>query len=112
MKTIIAGSRLITDYAAVCKAIKESGFEITEVVSGTCRGVDLLGERWANENKIPIKQFPADWNKFGKSAGYKRNLEMGKYADALIAVWNGSKGTEHMINIANGMKHKVYVHRI
>ena len=47
MKVIIAGSRDITDYSLVCRAISESKFDITEVISGTARGVDTLGEKWA-----------------------------------------------------------------
>lgn len=44
---------------------------------------------------------PADWNKYGKSAGYKRNEQMAIYADACLAFWDGkSKGTKHMIGLA------------
>ena len=101
MKVIITGSRGIKDISKVEAAIKKSKFKITEVVSGTARGVDRLGERWALDNNILIKKFPADWNKHGKSAGYIRNVEMAKYADALIAIWDGeSAGTAHMIKTA------------
>ncbi|MFM7858006.1 MAG: SLOG family protein, partial [Flammeovirgaceae bacterium] len=89
MKTIVAGSRGIADYEVVLAAIRQSGFEVTEVVSGTARGVDKLGERYAIENVIPITRFVPDWDKHGKRAGYLRNTEMGDYADALIAVWDG-----------------------
>lgn len=44
MKTIIAGSRWITDAALVYRAIDLSGFDITEVVSGASCGVDTIGE--------------------------------------------------------------------
>ena len=99
MRVIIAGSRNITDYNLVKSVIKESGFEITEVVSGTARGVDRLGEHWAIENNISIKKFPAEWDKYGKSAGYKRNIEMAQYAENLIAIClDDSKGTMHMVN--------------
>ena len=91
MKTIIAGSRGITDIKLVGKAVKESGFAITEVVSGTARGVDQLGEQWARNNHVPIRRFPAKWDTFGKSAGYRRNEEMADYADSLIALWEGVK---------------------
>ena len=57
MKTIIAGSRDLTDYNLVKLAVEESGFEIAEVVSGGARGVDRLGERWAKEHGVPIKRF-------------------------------------------------------
>ena len=63
MKLIIAGSREITDIRVVQEAIKESGInlsEVTEIVSGTARGVDKLGEAVAIQNKIKIKRFPAD----------------------------------------------------
>lgn len=110
MRVIIAGSRDITSYDFVCEAIKESGFHITEVVSGTARGVDQLGERWAKDNGVPVIYFPADWNKFGKSAGYLRNLDMGNYGDALIACWDGkSKGTGHMVDIMSNLGKEIYI---
>ena len=81
MKTIIAGSRSIGVPAVVHAAIDASGFEITEVVSGTARGVDRLGEVWARLKGIPIKQFPANWTVYGKRAGYLRNVQMAEYSD-------------------------------
>lgn len=98
MKVIIAGSRSLQSWKAVKNAVKRSGFEITEVVSGGAFGIDMLGEKWAAENNIPIKQFRPDWKKYGRSAGPIRNKEMAKYADALIAIWDKkSKGTKNMI---------------
>lgn len=100
MKVIIAGSRSVTDADRVFEAIEASPFGISEVVSGTARGVDRLGEEWAAMNGIEIKRFPADWKRLGSVAGFLRNREMAEYADALIAVWDGkSRGTEHMINL-------------
>lgn len=84
MKTIIAGSRTVTDLEIVKKAIKASGFKITEVVSGCCLGPDKLGEQWATHNNIPIKRFPADWKKWGIKAGPLRNMEMGEYGNGRI----------------------------
>lgn len=114
MKTIIAGSRDINDLRLLEKAIEDSGFNITEVICGGARGVDNLGRKWAgNGNRTPVKMFPAQWNKFGKSAGYRRNVQMADYGEALIALWDGkSKGTKHMIDIAISKKLKVYVHII
>lgn len=108
MRTIIAGSRTVVDYAVVKRAIANSHFIVTEVVSGTARGVDRFGEQWAAENQIAVKQFKPDWDGLGRSAGYRRNEDMAEYACAvegqpgqLIAVWvNGSKGTGHMIDLA------------
>src|ERR1700723_1533055 len=113
MKTIVAGSREITDYQIVAKAIKDSGFEITELVSGACkRGVDPLGEKYAFLNDIPVKRFPADWSNqnLGKGAGALRNRQMAAYAEALICVWDGvSPGTFNMICEAKLKGLKVFV---
>lgn len=125
MKVIIAGSRTITDYNLVLKAVKESNFDITEVVSGMAKGVDTLAAKYANDNKIPLKKFYADWkdlshpnadirqNSFGKydkNAGLRRNRKMGKYADALIAVSkNNSTGTRHMIRYMLSLNKQVYI---
>ncbi len=101
MKTIIAGSRTITDYSIVETAIQESGFEITKVISGMAKGVDTLGEQWAHHNNIDIVLCPANWDKFGKSAGYRRNIEMADIAEALIVIIeNKSRGSSHMLQIA------------
>ncbi len=115
MKIIIAGSRTITDYYIVKNAINVSNTAIkaTEIVCGMASGVDLLGKRWAEENNIPIKEFPADWERFGKSAGYKRNEEMAEYADALLAIWDKkSRGTKHMIDLARKHGLKIYIFRL
>ena len=112
MKVIIAGARTFNDYNLLCQKCNHAlslQSEI-EIVSGTANGADKLGERYAIEKGYPIRQFPADWDKFGKGAGYRRNEEMAKYADALIAFWDGkSKGTKHMIDLAKSYKLKVKV---
>jgi hypothetical protein len=112
MKTIIAGSRTCTDINHIMSAIADCGWIPTEIISGTARGVDQLGETWAIANNTPLKRFPADWTKHGKSAGYIRNVEMAENADALIAIWDGvSRGTKHMIDIATQKGLKVFVYR-
>ena len=109
MKTIIAGSRTITDYALVEEVIKESGFEITKVISGMAKGVDILGEKWAHNNNIGIHLCPANWNENGKMAGYIRNIEMSKIADALIVIIeNNSRGSSHMLAIAKKAGLKIF----
>jgi hypothetical protein len=109
MRTIIAGGRNITDQKWIDLAVAESKFEITEVVSGTARGADELGEAWAARHNVPVKRMPADWDRLGKSAGYKRNQAMAAYAEALIVVWDGnSKGSGHMLAIAKALNLKVY----
>ena len=121
MRIIIAGSREFNNYAVLKQNITNillilnpAGESDVEFVSGTARGADQLGERFAKEYEYPVKRFPADWDKYGKSAGYRRNEQMALYAKedygVLIAFWNGvSKGTKHMIDIANRYGLKVFV---
>jgi ABC-type enterochelin transport system substrate-binding protein len=114
MKVIIAGGRNFRDYDKLresCDNILVNQKEV-EIVSGTAAGADTLGERYAQEKGYEVKKFPAQWDLYGKSAGYKRNQQMAEYADGLIAFWDGkSKGPKHMIDIANKMGLKVRVIR-
>ena len=111
MKTIIAGSRDITDYSFVSDIIKISGICITFIISGGARGVDALGIRYAKENNLPYTKYLPDWDRYGKKAGILRNCEMGDNADALIAIWDGnSRGTKHMIDYSLNSKRILIVH--
>jgi len=112
VKVIIAGGRDFKDYGLLCRKADYylSRQDEIEIVSGTAKGADKLGERYADERGYKITRFPADWGTFGNSAGYRRNEEMAQYADALIAFWNErSKGTKHMIDLAELYKLKVRV---
>lgn len=117
MKLIIAGSRDITDYELVRKAVIISGFwkrygKSIEVVCGMARGVDLLGKEFAERNGLIVHEFPADWKKLGKSAGPMRNRQMGDFADGLLAIWDGvSSGTKHMIGYARERNLEGFVFR-
>lgn len=103
-KICIAGSRNFTDYTVMklkLDHLLQHKDEIT-VISGTARGADQLGERYAQEKGYDLIRIPADWHKFGKSAGYKRNYQMAEMADAVAIFWDGqSKGSKHMFNICN-----------
>jgi hypothetical protein len=83
MKTIIAGSLTLTDPCILQYAIRDSGFHVTELVSGGTPGVDTLAEQWEEQNGIPFTRFPADWKRYGRRAGPVRNKEMAEYAEKL-----------------------------
>ena len=112
MRLIIAGSRTFNDYALLSRAMKpilEKNSDIT-IISGTARGADELGERYAYEHKLKLELYPANWNKYGKAAGYKRNFQMAKKATHLLAFWDGlSRGTKHMIDIATTEGLRIHV---
>lgn len=115
--TIVAGSRSIQSYDVVRTAIEDSEIQVDELVSGKADGVDTLAEQWAEENDVPIAEFP--WTEFTDEADERgipapifRNEKMVEYGDALIAVWDGeSNGTKHIINHARREGISVDVHR-
>jgi hypothetical protein len=115
VKVIIAGSRSIKGpLSLIHTAIKLSGYEVTEIVSGGAIGVDSLGEEFAILNAIKLTRFPVEgfeWRK-NPDAGKMRNVRMARYAEALIAIWDGrSAGTKHMIQTARSHHLLVSIHR-
>lgn len=124
LRVIIAGSRDFNDYSLLKDSATKIIFSKTiqssliKIISGGARGADKLGEQFANEIGLETVRFPADWNGLGKRAGYVRNAEMAKFAVAdgntgiLIAFWDGvSKGTKHMIDLAERYGLKVHIVR-
>lgn len=104
-KVIVAGSRGFNNYLLLEQKLSYflSRFkpEDIEIVSGGARGADQLGERFAKEKGCKIKRFIPDWDSHGKAAGYIRNWEMAKYADACVVFWDQvSRGSKHMIDLA------------
>ena len=107
-RVIIAGGRDFADYdrlKEVCDKILANKIpEGITVISGTARGADSLGERYAQERGCELIRMPAEWDRYGKAAGYKRNEAMAQTAGTgggLIAFWDGkSRGTGHMIDLA------------
>ena len=109
-RTVTAGSRGVSDGSLIADAVRESGFRIASVISGCAKGVDTLAIDWAARNGIRVERYPANWDKCGKSAGYRRNERMAEAADALIAVWDGvSRGTKHMMDICESKGMPIFV---
>ena len=116
-RVIIAGSRGFTAFADLCaycdKVLARKAQEGQIVVlSGHCRGVDLMGEAYAKTKGYTVEVHPADWQRYGLAAGPKRNREMAAAAHALIAIWDGkSRGTKNMIDEARAAGLPVRVYR-
>ena len=110
MKVLICGSCGVNDLRLIVRAIKESGFDVKEIVSGGASGVDSLAEGYALAKNIPIRVFKPDWKTYGRRAGIVRNSEMVKEADAVIAIWDGtSKGTKSSIDFAKKENKPIFV---
>ncbi len=83
------------------------------IVSGGACGADAIGERYAEENGFEVEKHPADWQRYGRSAGPKRNREMAKISDYVICFWDGkSKGTKSMIGYAKEFSKPIKVKMI
>ena len=112
MKVIIAGSRTFTDYQFLCQVLAPDRYRITQVITGGARGADQLGYRWAWKHAVKHQLFRADWERFGKSAGVRRNYQMAQAGDMLLAFWDGrSAGTQHMISCMQQLGKPVVVIR-
>jgi len=112
-KLIVAGTRTFTNYQLLSDTINNIIKVInrdTAIVSGMAPGADKLGYRYGLLNNIKVYEFPANWTGLGKKAGYIRNTEMGKFADALLVFWDGkSNGTKHMMDYMKQLNKPVYL---
>jgi hypothetical protein len=106
MKIIICGGR---DYDEAEYAFKMLDLlfdsELPElVIEGGARGADRIGRHWADTRGIPVLTMNAQWDLYGKSAGYRRNTDMADEGPDLVVALPGGRGTQHMIDIANKRK--------
>ena len=102
-RLVVAGSRDFDDYTLLAAELDKllAGKTNITIVSGTARGADRLGERYAAEHNLRIERFPAEWEKYHKGAGPIRNMKMVQSADAVIVFWdNESSGTKNIIECA------------
>ena len=113
MKLIVAGSRTFQDNALLASVLGQHRHHITELLHGGARGAELLGYRWAWKHAIKHQLFRADWERFGKSAGVRRNHQMAQAGDMLVAFHvNNSPGTAHMIACMCALGKPVVVIRV
>ena len=112
MKIVIAGNRSFHDYQLLCETLAPERHRITQVITGGARGADQLGFRWALKHHIRSRCFAPDWERFGKTAGVRRNHQMAQAGDLLIAFWDGqSAGTAHMVQCMHQLGKPVVVVR-
>ena len=113
MKLIVAGSRMFTNYQLLCQTLAPERPRITLVLTGGARGADQLGYRWAWKHAIRHQLFRADWERFGKSAGVRRNFQMAQIGDVLVCFWDSvSKGSAYMVQCMRQLGKPVVVVRV
>ena len=105
MRVLVCGGRDFNNYNLLSKTLHEviydgdhTYYSDVTIISGNARGADKLGEQFARDNECKLEIFPADWDKFGKGAGFIRNQKMideGK--PDLVVAFPGGVGTKNMI---------------
>lgn len=112
MVVVVAGSRTYRNRRRIFEELDQwkAAGHIDRIVSGCAAGPDSYAIEWAEMNRVPVDKFPADWDSYGKSAGFIRNAEMAAIGDVLLAFWGGqSKGTKHMIDCMQRKKKQVFI---
>jgi YspA, cpYpsA-related SLOG family len=78
-RILVTGSREWTGAFRICTVLAEYYKQdaTAVLVSGACpKGADHLAEYWWKRWSGTIERHPADWDQFGKAAGFRRNAEM------------------------------------
>lgn len=96
MRVLVCGGRDYTDSVRLQFTLGEIRAErgLTYLIHGGARGADTLAGQWAHGFLIPVRVFPADWERHGKRAGPIRNQQMldeGK--PDLVVAFPGGSGT-------------------
>ena len=108
MRILVCGGRNFSDVRMLYDVLDGLKPQIDVLIHGDAKGADRLAGGWAIANKIPVKKYPADWDTYGKTAGYIRNkrmLDEGK--PDLVLAFRGGAGTRNMINTAQRQNVKV-----
>lgn len=112
MRLAIIGSRSFKDYYKLCIEVNKlrETEEITTIISGGANGADYLGKKYSIDYYLGYKEYPAEWDKYGKSAGFRRNVDIVNDSDIILAFWDGkSRGTKHSIDLATKSGKKVII---
>lgn len=118
LRVAFVGSRGFRDEKRVRESVKiladltVNGVAKVVVVSGGASGPDTWAVDEAKRLGIEIKVWPADWARFGASAGPRRNYQIVEDCDEVFAFWDGqSRGTAHTIGVAERAGKPVQIFR-
>ena len=110
MKVVVAGGRTYTNTGMVFICLEKIVQKDDVIISGHAKGVDMMGELYAQKNNLACEIYPAEWDKYGRSAGPRRNEQMAQVADKVVVFWDfKSRGTKNMIDMAKKYKKELFI---
>ena len=105
LRVLVCGSRTWSDTGAIAKQLDPLCRKISLIIQGGAKGADQCAKDYAEKMEIPFLTYTAEWSRYGRAAGPKRNqrmLDEGK-PDLVLAFHknlDSSKGTKDMVNKA------------
>lgn len=102
MKVLVTGGRNFADDNKLFAFLDgiHAVSPITHLIHGGAYGADGLANCWAVSRSIPVTVYPADWAKFGRAAGPRRNAEMIASKPDLVVATIGGNGTANCVRQA------------
>ena len=103
MRVLVCGGRDYWDKDKVFSVLRE--IKPTAIIEGGCGGADHLAYKyWLTKcdlDKVKWLRFTAEWDRYGRSAGPRRNDRMLKEGKPdLIVAFPGGRGTADMVERA------------
>ena len=118
MRVLVCGGRNYDNYEELYAVLDwidcswegpETFGPISVIISGHAKGADALSEQWAKKREVSLEIYPAEWNVYGKSAGFIRNQQMiDEGLPDLVVAFQGGKGTLNMLTLANRANITIY----
>lgn len=101
-RIIVCGGRNYNDFIQIdrCLSSLHEKVGIQEIIEGGATGADRMAGSWSKAHGIKVTVMPANWKKYGKSAGAIRNKEMLDMKPDGVVAFPGGIGTANMVSIA------------
>lgn len=109
MKLLVCGGRDFADATLVFDKLNavHAKRPIEIIIEGGAYGADHMAKLWAQRNGIHVCTVLAQWDKFGKGAGPKRNAAMLSLNPDGVLAFPGGRGTANMVQQAKDAGVKV-----
>lgn len=101
---LVCGGRAFDDGKTLFEALTSihRQHQFRKLIHGGAKGADALADAWAKSRRVPVKEFPADWSRYGNLAGPMRNGQMLREGRPdLVVPFPGGPGTADLVRQAH-----------